>query len=133
LRPQANHAHALFIQPEFDRVAFPAKHPLRLAGIAPAIFQRYRRLKGPAFRPKHFRTCLSQVFDLGGAQGRNSRGGGGQHGQAKWLNKWKPNSTSMRMAFFGNHLSSVLLFILSENGSKFSLIIMECQQNLNNN
>ncbi|UVS61861.1 MULTISPECIES: hypothetical protein [Nitrosomonas] len=108
LRPQANHARALFIQPEFDRVAIPAKHPLRLAGIAPAIFQRHRRLKGSAFRSEHFRTRQSQVFDLGRTQGRNSRGRGGQHDQAQRLNKWKPNSTSMGIAFLGNHLNWLL-------------------------
>ncbi|WP_244505813.1 hypothetical protein [Nitrosomonas communis] len=103
--PQTNHARALFIQPEFDRVAIPAKHPLRLAGIAPAIFQRHHRLKGSALRSEHFRTRQSQVFDLGRTQGRNNRGRGGQHDQAQWLNKWKPNSTSMGIAFLGNHLS----------------------------
>ncbi|WP_244505872.1 hypothetical protein [Nitrosomonas communis] len=104
---QANHARALFIQPKFDRVSIPAKHPLRLAGIAPAIFQRHRRLKGSALRSEHFQTRQSQVFDLGRTQGRNNRGRGGQHDQAQWLNMWKPNSTSMGIAFLGNHLKSV--------------------------
>ncbi|WP_254776440.1 hypothetical protein [Nitrosomonas sp. Nm34] len=104
LRPQANHARALCIQPEFDRVAIPAKYPLCPAGTAPAIFQRHRRLKGAAFRSEHFRTCQSQVFYLGRAQGHNCRGGGEQHDQAQWLNKWKPHYTLMGIAFFGNHL-----------------------------
>ncbi|WP_217646595.1 hypothetical protein, partial [Nitrosomonas sp. Nm34] len=73
-------------------------------------FQRHRRLKGAAFRSEHFRTCQSQVFYLGRAQGRNCRGGGEQHDQAQWLNKWKPNYTSMGIAFFGNHLNNLYSF-----------------------
>ncbi|SDW01780.1 hypothetical protein, partial [Nitrosomonas communis] len=33
-------------------------------------------------------------------------GRGEQHDQAQWLNKWKPNSTSMGIAFLGNHLTA---------------------------
>ncbi|SDX27588.1 hypothetical protein SAMN05421882_11341 [Nitrosomonas communis] len=78
--------------------------PAPPGGDCPGNISRHRCLKGSAFRSEHFRTRQSQVFDLGRTQGRNSRGRGEQHDQAQWLNKWKPNSTSMGIAFLGNHL-----------------------------
>jgi hypothetical protein len=75
--PPANPAGALCVQPAGDRVAVPTKPPLRLAGIAPALVQRHRRLERPARRSGHFQTRPFQVFKLGCAQERDGRVGGG--------------------------------------------------------
>ena len=64
LRPHTRHARASLGQADFDSLAAPPEHPLRLAWVARAVLLRHLGLKGPPLGAGHLRGGQAQIGNL---------------------------------------------------------------------
>ena len=86
LRTHADYPSTVLMKTKLDGPAAPTEYPLRLAGIAIAIFQRHLRLESTSRRSRHVGTRQSEVFHLRGEQGQRDRFGLGGHKRTRCVN-----------------------------------------------
>jgi len=106
LRPQAEHARAVFCQARRNGLAAPAQYRLGEPCAAATVFQRHLRLKSTPGGTRHLRCREAQVLHLTGRERR----------LRKWLPETHGKSCSLTrfVARLRDHLGSyhtaVLLF-----------------------